>query len=98
MKHCDIKRIKKELEEAQRGDFVTQSAKLRELTQTLGLTGASREGQGQEGIILKMIEKIHIHLQTEIMVNTVKSAKWSCVWAATAATASLGALLLSIFK
>lgn len=40
---------------------------------------------------------IHYHLQTEIMYNTVKTAKWSCIFAALAAFLALISLCLSIF-
>ena len=37
----------------------------------------------------EMFEIAHRFLQTATMVNTCNTAKWSCIWAALAATLSL---------
>ena len=36
--------------------------------------------------IKEMFERCHTFLQTKMMLNSSKTAKWSCIWAATAAS------------
>lgn len=96
MKDKEIERIKKEVTEAQKEDFPKQIDALNKIVQNLGLSAAFRENSSDQLFIQKMVEKVHTHLQTETMINTVKVAKWSCLWAAVAATVSLITVSLSV--
>ena len=42
----------------------------------------------QAEFICDVFRNIHIVLQTETMVNACRFARWSCIWAAVAATLS----------
>ena len=44
------------------------------------------------------IRSIHIVLQTEMMLNACGSAKWSCLWAAIAATVACISVVLTYMK
>ena len=55
----------------------------------------------ERGIIAdcgKIISEIYTRLQTEIMINTIRDAKWSCFWAAVAAISSLIAVALGVWS
>lgn len=50
-----------------------------------------------EGNIAQIISNIHLALETESAVINIKTAKWSCFWAAIAAIAACISTLLILF-
>ena len=94
MKNKEIEQFKGELIDAQDGDFGDQYKALSDIAKKLGLSAAVKDST-QQLAVLRMVEKIHMHLQTETMINTIRVTKWSCFWAALAAIASLVAVAVT---
>lgn len=59
------------------------------LQQTMGKNLPLAIGESQEAYTHHLIGAIYTVLQTETIVNACNFAKWSCIWAAVAATVAL---------
>ena len=84
MRNKEIKKIKEEIRKANEEPFRERTPKLREIAVKIGAIVPNSPTE-----IVEVNRDIHSVLQTELMYNACVCAKWSCFWAAVAATVAL---------
>lgn len=90
MTNKEIKQAEKELCSAEKMEKSPErQTKLKNWAEKHHLHLVQVRRGGMESWQDDMFEVAHRFLQTATMVNTCNTAKWSCIWAAVAATLSL---------
>ena len=73
------------------------SAGCQELTRIMQKSGTPMPVPGIDSIKDKCIKSLHNTIQTEMMIKSCISAKWSCFWAAIAAIVACISVVLVLF-
>ena len=99
MKNREIKKYKQELYRIGKLEQKDQLEPIKALASEIGAPLYGGQGQlGQPEYINYAKRSIHMVLQTDMMLNACGSAKWSCFWAAIAATVACISVLLTLAK
>jgi hypothetical protein len=86
MTNTEIQQAKQELYKIQKEvEIKKKYEQIKKLASRVGAYIHPRHTQAQEEFVTEMAYKIHVVLQTEMMLNACVSAKQSCFWAAIAA-------------
>jgi hypothetical protein len=89
-----IKELKKVLSEIERAPISVGCGELKKIMQK---AKTPMPEAGMDSIKDKCIKSLHTTIQTEMMIKSCIFAKWSCLWAAIAATLSFVSLLVICF-
>jgi hypothetical protein len=89
-----IKELKKILSEIEKAPI---SAGCEEITKIMQKSKTPMPMAGMDSIKDKCIKSLHTTIQTEMMIKSCISAKWSCFWAAIAAIVSCISVVLVLF-
>lgn len=84
MRNKEIKKIKEDVRKANEEPFRERTPKLIAIAVKIGAVVPNAPTE-----IVEVNRDIHSVLQTELMSNACVCAKWSCFWAAVAATIAL---------
>jgi hypothetical protein len=89
-----IKELRKILSEIEKAPI---SAGCEELRKIMQKAETSMPVAGMDSIKDKCIKSLHTAIQTEMMIKSCISAKWSCFWAAVAAIVACISVVLFLF-
>ena len=89
-----IKELKKFLSEIEKAPI---SAGSEELSKIMQKAKTPMPVAGMDSIKDKCIKSLHTAIQTEMMIKSCISAKWSCFWAAVAAIVACISVILVLF-
>ncbi len=90
-----IKKLKNILSEIEKAPI---SVGCGELTEIVKKANISMPTAGMDSLKDKLINSLHTAIQTEMMIKSCISAKWSCFWAAVAAIAACISVVLVLFR
>jgi hypothetical protein len=89
-----IKNLKKILSEIEKAPI---SAGCEELAKIMQKVEMPMPTAGMDSIKDKCVKSLHAAIQTEMMIKSCISAKWSCFWAAVAAIVACISVVLVLF-